>query len=96
MYYFGQGVPKDPAQSAKWYRRAAEQGSAPAQFSLGFKYYNGEGVQKSVALAYMWFNLAAAQGDEKAANSRDSLAAEMTREQIAEAQKRSRDWKPTK
>ena len=96
MYYFGQGVPKDFAQSAKWYRRAAEQGSAPAQFSLGFKYYHGEGVQKSVILAYVWFNLAAAQGDEKAANSRDSLAAEMTREQIAEAQKLSHEWKPTK
>jgi uncharacterized protein len=96
MYYFGQGVPKDFAQSAKWYRRAVEQGSAPAQFSLGFKYYNGESVQKSVILAYVWFNLAVAQGDEKAANSRDSLAAKMTREQIAEAQKLSREWKPTK
>lgn len=53
---------------------------------LSRRSFYGEGVQKSVILAYVWFNLAAAQGDENAANSRDSLAAEMTREQIAEAQ----------
>ena len=40
-----------------------------------------------------WFNLAAAtQGGEAAAENRDALAQLMTREQLAEAQRRAREW----
>ena len=46
--------------------------------------------------AYMWFNLSAAAGDENAATMRNKLAEAMTPEQIAEAQKMSREWKPKK
>jgi hypothetical protein len=46
----------------------------------------------------MWMNLAAAQanGENKTewAGSRDRLAAKMTAEQIAEAQRLAREWKP--
>lgn len=45
--------------------------------------------------AYMWVVLAVAGGDEKAIAGRDVLAAEMTAEQIAEAQKLAREWKPS-
>jgi len=40
----------------------AEQGSARAQFSLGWMYANGEGVQKNDAEAVYWFCKAAEQG----------------------------------
>ena len=40
----------------------------------------------------MWANVAAATGSEKAAKGRDLLAKRMTKEQIAEGQKLSRDW----
>ena len=43
-------------------------------------------------LAYMWFNLAAAQGQEDARGNKDRLEQRMTREQIAEAQRLSREW----
>ena len=43
-------------------------------------------------LAYMWFNLAAAQGNEDAENDKDAMERQMTREQIAEAQRLSREW----
>ena len=42
----------------------------------------------------MWFNLAAAQGDADAAKNRDSLATRMTLDQIAEAQRMAREWRP--
>jgi len=47
----------------------------------------------------MWFNLAAARFEDatsrqKAVDSRDELAAKMTPDQIAEAQRMARDWKP--
>ena len=43
-------------------------------------------------LAYMWYNLAAAQGDEVAQELKDFIEEELTREQIAEAQRLSREW----
>ena len=41
----------------------------------------------------MWFDLAASQGYQSAAASRESVGAEMTPAQIAEAQKLAREWK---
>jgi len=43
-------------------------------------------------MAYMWWNLAAAQGDEGAKRNKGILSERMTREQIDEAQKLSREW----
>lgn len=40
----------------------------------------------------MWYNLAAAQGDEVAKKNKGIMSERMTREQIAEAQKLSREW----
>ena len=55
-------------------------------------YANGEGVPEDDVLAYMWWNLAAAQGYEDAQGNKDILEQQMTREQIAEAQRLSREW----
>ncbi len=44
MYDNGRGVPQDYQEALKWYRLAAEQGNAIAQYNLGFMYDNGEGV----------------------------------------------------
>jgi hypothetical protein len=45
-----------------------------------------------MVLAYMWWNLAAAQGDEFAQENKAIKERQMTREQIAEAQRMSRKW----
>jgi hypothetical protein len=55
-------------------------------------YSNGEGVPEDDVLAYMWYNLAAAQGHEDSQARRDVIGQQMTREQIAEAQRMSREW----
>ena len=62
MYDNGEGVLKDEAEAVKWFRLAAEQGDAKAQFNLGLMYDNGEGVLKDEAEAVRWFRLAAEQG----------------------------------
>jgi TPR repeat protein/S1-C subfamily serine protease len=98
-YYNGNGVPKDDAEAVKWYRKAAEQGDAHAQFSLGVMYAAGEGVPTNHVLAYSWASLAAAGGHAKSKELREFLAKEMTREQIAEAQRiaaafRPKVWEP--
>ena len=100
MYGNGQGVPQDYTQAVQWYRKAADQGNADAQTNLGHKYANGQGVPQDYALAYMWFNLSAASASdadvrERGKKARDDIAARMTPAQIGEAQRLSREWKPT-
>ena len=92
MYANGRGVPEDDAEAVRWWRLAAEQGHARAQYNLGYMYRNGDGVPRDNVLAYMWWNLAAAQGHESAQNNKDIAESRMTREQIAEAQRLSREW----
>jgi uncharacterized protein len=62
MHAFGWGVPRDPAEAMKWYRKAADQGLQVAQHFLGIAYANGEGVRPDNAEAARWFARAAAQG----------------------------------
>jgi hypothetical protein len=96
IYEQGQGVTQDSTQAASWFRKAAEQGEAKGQTALGVMYESGIGVPPDNVLACMWLNLAAAQRDGDAAKLRDSLARFMTPDQIAEAQRMAREWKPTK
>ncbi len=46
----------------KWYRKAAEQGYAKAQYNLGNMYREGEGVKQDYAKAVRWYTKAAEQG----------------------------------
>ena len=50
----------------RWYRLAAEQGHASAQFNLGFMYATGEGVPEDDTEAVRWYRLAAEQGHASA------------------------------
>jgi TPR repeat protein len=70
----------------------AKAGDAEAQLKLGNMYADGTGVPLDKTEAVKWFNLAAATGSEKSAKGRDLLAKRMTKEQIAEGQKLSREW----
>ena len=56
------GVPKNASQAVTWYRKAAEQGDADAQFNLGVMYAKGVGVPKDASQAVTWFRKAAEQG----------------------------------
>jgi TPR repeat protein len=49
-----------------WYRKAAEQGLAQAQFNLGDMYANGNGVKEDKVQSYAWFNIAVGNGHEDA------------------------------
>ena len=92
LYDNGDGVPEDDTEAVKWYRKAADQGDADAQFNLGLMYRKGDGITQDDVMAYMWFNLAAAQGYEYAKKNKGLISKRMTKEQIAEAQKLSREW----
>jgi TPR repeat protein len=85
-----------------WFRKAAEQGEAKAQFNVGIMYAHGQGVPRDDVQALKWLDLASSHSGasekatrERAVRNRDKLAARMTPAQIAEAQKLAREWKPT-
>jgi hypothetical protein len=62
MFTNGTGVPENDAEAVRWYRLAAEQGNASAQYNLGNMYDSGEGVPENDAEAVRWYRLAAEQG----------------------------------
>ena len=71
----------------------AAQGGAPdALFQLGLLYCSGREVGLDLVNAHKWFNLAALRGNEEARRYRQELAREMTKSQIAQAQRQAREW----
>ena len=91
MYVKGKGVPQDYEKAVKWIKKAAEQGYAIGQYSLGLMYYMGEGVPRDYVKAYKWLNLAVAGGLESASTTLDTLTEAMSPDQVAEAQRLSRE-----
>ena len=69
-YYYGRnGKTQDYAEAVKWWRKAADQGDAEAQLSLGICYKNGQGVTQDYAEAVKWYRKAADQGHAWAQNN---------------------------
>ena len=60
---------QDFVEAAKWYRKAAEQGHAGAQNSLGVAYDIGQGVPQNYAESAKWFARAAERGEVYAQNN---------------------------
>ena len=57
---------QDYSAAIKWYRMAADQGHAQAQYNLGVMYYYGQGVSQNTSEALRWFHKAQVQGEAKA------------------------------
>ena len=53
-------------EAVKWFRKAAEQNYAEAQYILGVCYEQGEGVAKDQVEAVKWYRKAAEQNDAEA------------------------------
>jgi len=62
-------------------------------YKLGLIYSTGEEV--NLVQAHMWFNLAAVRGSDAAKECRRELADQMSRDEVAQAQKQAREWLST-
>ena len=96
----------DQAVGTKWLKSATELGLGDAQYVLARRYVFGSGVPKDNVLAYMWLNIAsgtqmwvvrnpAANFNISSANAvrfREVVAKRMSRAEIREAQRRTREW----
>ncbi|MGB7373344.1 hypothetical protein [Pontixanthobacter sp.] len=72
---------------------AAAQGDIGAYYDLGVAFSTGShGAPCDMIEAHKWFNLAATKGHEEAAWCRADISDEMTAREIAEAQRRAREW----
>ena len=82
-----------------WYRKAAELGDAGAQFNLGKMYSLGQGVPQDFEQAYFWISLAvsrasSAEERNRFVSARGLFVGQMTAQQIAEAQRLAKEWRP--
>lgn len=63
-----------------------------ALYELGLMYCVGRDVELDLVNAHKWFNLAALRGNEDAKRCRMEISREMSKPQIAEAQRCAREW----
>lgn len=67
-------------------------GTADTLFELGMMHCAGREAELDLVAAHKWFNLAALRGNAEARRYRMEIALEMTKAQIAEAQRQAREW----
>jgi TPR repeat protein len=67
-------------------------GTPDALFELGLMHCAGRDGSLDLVNAHKWFNLAAMRGNEDAKQYRMEISREMSRTEIAEAQRLAREW----
>lgn len=76
MGKYNSGSLEDDAEAVRWFRMAAEQGHAGAQFNLGLMYAEGRSVPEDHAAAVDWYRMAAEQGHAEAQTNLGIMYAE--------------------
>ena len=89
-YQNGQGVGTNNVEAAKWWRKAAEQNDISGQFCVAGCYAYGRGLAKDYVEAYAWYGLFSNRVSG-AASIMGPLAAKMSPQQLAEAEKRTQE-----
>jgi len=77
---------------AEAHEAVRREGDSDNLYKLGLIYSTGSGDMFDVVQAHMWFNLAASRGSEAAKECRRELSDMMSKDEIATAQKRAREW----
>ncbi len=70
----------------------ATSANADTLFELGLVYATGRDGEQDIVAAHKWLNIAAFRGVEAAKARREEIAIEMTKDQIAKAQRDAREW----
>ena len=68
LHLRGRGLPRDTAEAARWFLKAAENGSTAGEVEYAILLFNGDGVAKDEALAARYFRRAAGRGNAIAQN----------------------------
>jgi putative methionine-R-sulfoxide reductase with GAF domain len=87
-----QGIKRDERGAARWFTKAAEHGSVPAQSKLGSLYWGGRGVAKDDNQAYFWTVLARANGDSASHALAPFIATRLTLSQRKVIEQQVQQW----
>lgn len=79
-------------ESADAILASASRENPEAIFELGLLCATGRAGAVELVEAHKWFNIAAFRGLDAAKARREEIAAEMTRDEVAAAQRAARDW----
>ena len=91
LYEKGEGVKQDYGEALKWYGTAADNGDPLACVSLARLHEDGLGVPKDNIEAYKWYSLAGS-GHQDWDEHKKQLVAQLTKEQLSDAQQRIAQW----
>jgi TPR repeat protein len=95
-YATGVGIPRDQQLALSWFRKAADQGIAEAQYNLGLAYFKGDGIAADGERAYYWWTLSANRGYQGAIKYREIAEKMLTEEQRTRVQADANHWKPVR
>ena len=87
-----QGIARDEGEAARWFSKAAEHGSVPAQSKLGSLYWGGRGVRQDDNQAYFWTILARASGDDASHALAPFIATRLTSAQRTAIEQQAEQW----
>ena len=90
----GVHVEQNPVKAVQYYQQTAASGNATGLFSLALAFENGLGLEKDVEKAHAYFNLASALNHPLAAQARARVEQSMTSEQVTNAQRFAKAWRP--
>jgi len=90
------GVARNERLAAQWYREAALQGHAKAQYNMAVLHLQGHGVERDPIMAYAWLIHANARGHDGSTELMAELDGLLNAGQIEEAQARSAALQVTK
>jgi len=83
------GVERNHELAMRWFLKAVELGNGYyTPYMIGLLYKNGEGVEKNAVTALAWFNTTSISWGK---DEKSKLVKEMTKAQIAEADKLSKE-----
>ncbi|MEM6478561.1 MAG: tetratricopeptide repeat protein [Pseudomonadota bacterium] len=94
-YITGEGVEPDDVKAVQFFQQTAAAGNPVGLFSLGQAYAMGIGLDRDLIKAHAFFNLAAARNHPEALQARQVVEAQLERDQVTEAQRFARAWRPT-
>lgn len=94
-YQRGHVLPKNDDRAVEWWKRAAGNGSAEAEFLLGEHAY-AKGNNPDYIDAYVWYSLAQRNGYKRSEKPLKQVAAKMTPDQLSQANQRLQSWQPAK
>ncbi len=87
-----QSIKQDESEASRWFTKAAEGGSVPAQSKLGSLYLSGRGVPPDPNRAYFWTVLARASGDQASKVLAPFIATRLTPAQRATIERQAEMW----